>query len=68
MYIQILPIIGTTIQIVKRIEDDTYIPFNPDNTDYQRFKLDIESGVELQDPDGVKLTKAKVTAFLKTLP
>mgnify|MGYP006286289695 CR=1 FL=1 len=56
------------ISMVIRVSDDAIIPFDPANTDYQQFKLDIESGIELQDTDGNKLTKAKVTAFLKTLP
>jgi hypothetical protein len=56
------------IRSVIRLTDMGCIPFATDNTDYQQFKLDIQSGVELQDPDGVKMTKAKVTAFLKTLP
>lgn len=53
---------------VWRLSDMAIIPFDPSNTDYQKFKLDIESGSELQDSDGKKMTKSKVTAFLKTLP
>lgn len=53
---------------ISRLSDAACIPFDPANTDYQQFKKDIEEGVELQDADGNKMTKAKVTAFLKTLP
>lgn len=51
-----------------RLSDMAIIPFVPDNTDYQQFKKDLEEGAELQDADGKKMTKSKVTAFLKTLP
>ena len=53
---------------VRRLFDNACIPFDPSNTDYQRFKLDIESGVEVQDPDGNIMTPEEVSDFLKTLP
>ena len=46
----------------------SFVPIDPANTDYQKFKLDIESGVELQDPDGNIMTPEEVSDFLKTLP
>ncbi len=55
-------------QTVKRLSDNAFIPFSPDNSDYQRFKLDIASGEELQDADGVVMTAEQVQAFLETLP
>ena len=42
--------------------------FDPANTDYQKFKVDVADGVELQDPDGNVMTQAEVDAFLKTIP
>lgn len=44
------------------------IPFDPANTDYQKFKSDVASGVELQDPDGNVMTPEQVQEFLSTLP
>ena len=48
--------------------DDWSIPFDPANTDYQKFKLDLENGAELEDPEGNPMTADQITAFLKTLP
>lgn len=65
------PFTGEVSQFGQRANYDgsfTSFLFDPANTDYQQFKKDIEEGVELQDADGNKMTKAKVTAFLKTLP
>jgi hypothetical protein len=44
------------------------IPFDPANTDYQRFKQDIADGAELQDADGVVMTPEQVAAFVADLP
>lgn len=68
MYKLIKDSVTSTINRTERLNDTSFIPFDPANTDYQTFKSDISNGVELQDPDGNKMTKAKVTAFLKTLP
>lgn len=53
---------------VIRLSDNAFIPFDPANTDYQKFKVDVADGVELQDPDGNVMTQAEVDAFLKTIP
>lgn len=45
-----------------------FIPFDPDNTDYQKFKVDIFIGIELQDPDGNIMSQSEVDEFLKTIP
>lgn len=42
--------------------------FDPANTDYQRFKLDITDGAELLDVDGNVMTAEQVQEFLTTLP
>lgn len=44
------------------------IPFSPDNTDYQRFKVDVADGVELQDPEGNVMTQEQVDQFLTEIP
>lgn len=48
--------------------DGWCIPFAPANTDYQKFKVDVANGVELQDPDGNVMTQEQVDEFLKTIP
>lgn len=68
MYRLIKDSLSQQISSVQRISDVACIPFGPANTDYQQFKKDLEEGAELQDADGKKMTKSKVTAFLKTLP
>lgn len=45
-----------------------FIPFDPANTDYQKFKSDVSAGTELQDPDGNIMSQSEVNEFLKTLP
>jgi hypothetical protein len=57
---------GELTETVMRVADCAYIPFSPDNTDYQQFKKDIANGVELQDADGKPITD--VTQFMKGLP
>ena len=53
---------------IKRLSDSAFIPFDPANTDYQRFKQDITDGAELQDADGNVMTVEQVQAFMETLP
>lgn len=42
--------------------------FDPANTDYANFKLDITNGAELLDADGQVMSSEQVTEFLSTLP
>lgn len=45
------------------------IPLHQANTDYQRFKTEINSGeAELQDSEGVTMTAEEAKAFVATLP
>jgi hypothetical protein len=43
----------TKSEIVVRLSDNAYIPFDPANTDYANFKKDLADGAELQDSEGV---------------
>lgn len=61
------PITGN-VGWVLRLVDSANIPFDPANRDYDQFKKDVASGVELQDPDGATMTQKQVDEFLKTLP
>jgi len=51
-----------------RTQDNSTIPIDQANTDYQRFKLDLTNGAELQDADGNVMSEAQVQAFLSSLP
>jgi cytochrome oxidase Cu insertion factor (SCO1/SenC/PrrC family) len=64
----------TTVQC---LSDNAFIPFDPANTDFARFKNEIqgigENGesitpVELQDADGNTMTSEEVAEFITTLP
>jgi len=55
-------------QCIKRLSDNAFIPFDPDNTDCAQFKVDLENGVPLQDADGNNMTKKQIEEFLSTLP
>jgi hypothetical protein len=53
---------------ILRLSDNAYIPFAPDNTDYQTFKKEVLAGAELQDAEGVVMTQEQANAFIKELP
>ena len=57
-----------SIGSVIRLSDTTFIPFDPANTDYQKFKTDVFGGAELQDADGVPMSPDAAQAFIATLP
>jgi len=48
--------------------ENTWIPFAPDNTDYQAFKKEVLAGAELQDADGNVMTQEQADDFIKELP
>jgi hypothetical protein len=57
--------------VIHSNEDDskTSIPFNLDNTDYQRFKQEInEDKAELQDVEGNVMTAEEAKNYVATLP
>lgn len=68
MYQQLLDLFGQPALYIKRIADGACIPFDQQNTDYQRFKQDIASGAELQDAEGNVMTAEQVAGFTGTLP
>ena len=69
MYKQCKPVFeGTEVTSVIRTTDGFCIPFAPDNTDYQRFKKDLETGAELQDAEGTVMTSEQIQQFIATLP
>ena len=56
------------INAVQRLSDNAFIPFDPANTDYQKFKVDCASGVPLEDLEGNAMTQSEVNTFLETIP
>ena len=57
----------TGYEAIIRIADNAYIPINPDNTDYARFKKEILADeAQLQDADGNVMADAK--AYVASLP
>jgi hypothetical protein len=56
------------INTVCRVVDNTFIPFDSDNTDYQRFKEQVLAGTELQDADGNVMTQEQANEFIGSLP
>jgi len=61
-------ITGKSIPAVKRLSDNAFIQFDPDNTDYVQFKIDVANGNELQDSEGVVMSPEAAQAFVATLP
>ena len=55
-------------EVVKRLLDNAFIPFDPANTDYQTFKKEVLAGAELQDADGNVMTQEQADDFIKELP
>jgi len=60
---------------VLRTTDNAFIPFDSSNTDYQAFKLALQTGknadgsdVVLKDAEGNIMTADQIAAFLATLP
>lgn len=48
---------------------NTFIPFDPANTDYQNFKKQINADeAQLEDADGNLMTAEQAKAYVATLP
>ena len=55
-------------KIISIQTENSCIPCDPNNTDYQTFKKEVLAGAELQDADGVVMTQEQADAFIATLP
>jgi len=67
MYKLIKKPITEQVNIVQRLSDNAFVPFAPDNTDYQTFKIDLANGVSLTDAEGNLMTAEQITEFLQGL-
>jgi len=52
---------------VLKVDDNAFIPFAPDNTDYAQFKKAVAEGAELQDADGNVMSLEAAQQFIATL-
>ena len=59
----------TNRQLIHRIVDNAFIPFDPANTDYANFKKEILADeAQLQDADGLTLSAAEAKTYVSSLP
>ena len=68
MYQLVNPIFGIKFDHVHRLTNNTFIPFDPANTDYNQFKIDLTNGAQLQDANSNVMTANQISAFIATLP
>ena len=60
--------LGEIVGVLK-LDNNTHIPFDPSNTDYARFKKEInEETAKLQDAEGATMSAAEAKAYVATLP
>lgn len=66
---KVIKTINNEINTVHRLIDNTFIPFDPTNTDYQRFKKEInEETARLQNAEGELYTKEQAKVVVSSLP
>jgi hypothetical protein len=68
MYKQLPDQFGQPAQFIKRLTDNAFIPFDPQNTDFANFKKEVLAGAELQDAEGNVMTTEQADAFIAILP
>ena len=56
-----------TVNSIIRLSNNSAIPFDPANTDYQTFKKDLAEGASLKDAEGNDMTAEQITALLGEL-
>lgn len=60
---------GNVSNVVERLSDNAFIPYDPANTDYQAFKQQInEETAQLQTADGNLMSAQQAKAYVATLP
>lgn len=65
MYKLIKNLFGNESFQVQRLSDTAFIPFDPDNTDYQQFLKDLANDVELLDADGNPADQGTIKALIR---
>ena len=60
---------GLEMNIIVRLSDNAFIPFDPANNDYANFKEQILAGeTELQDADGNTMSSETAQTVVRGLP
>ena len=59
---------GKTPNLIIRLFDNSFLPFDPANTDYAEFKKVVADGAELQDADGNVMSADAAQEFIRGLP
>ena len=68
MYELFNSLLGDLANAVKRLSDNAFIPFDPSNADYKKFKQDVLDGASLIDAKGNVMSKVSADAFVLELP
>ena len=69
IYRTVLNMDGSPANLIERVSDNAFIPFDPANTDYQNFKKQINADeAQLEDADGNLMTPEQAKQFVKELP
>ena len=64
-----IPYSGGAATSVINLDSNSCIPYDPDNTDYQNFKAQInDESAQLEDADGVLMSPEAAKAYVATLP
>ena len=57
------------INQVQDLNTTSFIPFAPGNTDYEKFKMQInDETAQLEDADGILMTPEQAIVYVATLP
>ena len=55
-YQLITPLVGSMHQAIKRVDDNSFIPFDEGNRDYQEYKQWLSEGNEPDQPEAIPIT------------
>ena len=59
--------IPTTNEITTVRKENSFIPFDPANTDYQQFLQHLAQGLPVESVDGTAMTQSEIAALYQTL-
>lgn len=54
---------------IQRLSDSAFVPYDPENTDYQTFKQQVnDESAQIEDADGNVMSSEAAKAYVATLP